>query len=238
MGRDGEQAHDQPDYERDGKPKTPALTVKSGNVVLSAADYNASYANNVQAGTATATATGKGNYTGSVSCSFTIADPSVTVTYCTHCQTYGWLGNVSNGAVSGTTGQSKRLEALNIRLANPKYSGSIEYRTHLQFLGWEANYRRDGATSGTTGQSRRMEAVQIRLTGDMAKHYDVWYRVHCQTYGWLGWAKNDQRAGTAGYSKRMGAVQIVVLPKGQVPSATYQGVTQATATPYMTRTGA
>ena len=36
----------------------------------------------------------------------------------------------------------------------------------------------------------------------MAKHYDVYYRVHAETYGWLDWAKNGDPAGTAGQAKR------------------------------------
>ncbi len=41
-----------------------------------------------------------------------------------------------------------------------------------------------GKTCGTTGQSRQLEAVKIRLTGELAKHMDVWYRVHSANVGW------------------------------------------------------
>ncbi|MCI9068842.1 MAG: N-acetylmuramoyl-L-alanine amidase, partial [Lachnospiraceae bacterium] len=68
--------------------------------------------------------------------------------------------------------------------------------------------------SGTTGQSKRLEAVQIRLTGQMAEKYDIYYRVHAQSYGWLGWAKNGAPAGTAGYAKRLEAIQILLRRKG------------------------
>lgn len=37
-----------------------------------------------------------------------------------------------------------------------------------------------------------MEAVQLKLTGEIAEHYDIYYRVHSQTYGWLGWAKMEK----------------------------------------------
>ncbi|HHT77586.1 MAG TPA: hypothetical protein GXZ67_06870, partial [Clostridiaceae bacterium] len=40
------------------------------------------------------------------------------------------------------------------------------------------------------GRSLRLEGIKILLTGDMANHFDVYYRVHIQDYGWLGWAKN------------------------------------------------
>lgn len=46
-----------------------------------------------------------------------------------------------------------------------------------------------------------MEAVRLKLTGELAEHYDIYYRVHSQSYGWLGWAKNGEIAGTAGLAK-------------------------------------
>jgi uncharacterized protein YjdB len=65
----------------------------------------------------------------------------------------------------------------------------------------------------------------------MAEHYDVYYRVHAQTYGWLGWAKNGESAGTEGLSKRLEGIQIVLVPKGSAaPSASYGGVTSKTTT--------
>lgn len=134
------------------------------------------------------------------------------VSYRTHVQTYGWQGYVQDGTVAGTSGQSKRLEGIQIQLNNQEYDGNIEYRTHVQTYGWQG-YVKNGAMSGTSGQSKRLEAIQIRLTGEMAQHYDIYYRVHSQTYGWLGWAKNGEYAGTAGYSKRLEAIQIQLYPK-------------------------
>ena len=47
----------------------------------------------------------------------------------------------------------------------------------------------------------------------MAKHYDIYYRVHAETYGWLGWAKNGASAGTKGLAKRLEAIEIVLSGK-------------------------
>ena len=49
----------------------------------------------------------------------------------------------------------------------------------------------------------------------MGKNYDIYYRVHAQTYGWLGWAKNGSPAGTEGYSKRLEGIEIVLVKKGE-----------------------
>lgn len=57
-----------------GKAFEPAPAVKLGATTLKAGtDYTLSYKDNEKVGTATVTATGKGNYAGSVSKKFTIA---------------------------------------------------------------------------------------------------------------------------------------------------------------------
>ena len=48
----------------------------------------------------------------------------------------------------------------------------------------------------------------------MAQKYDVYYRVHVQSYGWLDWARNGEKAGTTGLAKRMECIQIVLMKKG------------------------
>lgn len=136
------------------------------------------------------------------------------VRYRTHVQTYGWQADVDDGATSGTTGQSKRLEGIQIRLPAAPYGGQIQYRTHVQTYGWETGWKSNGATSGTTGESKRLEAIQIKLTGEMAERYDVYYRTHRQTFGWSGWAKNGASCGSAGYSKRLEGIQIKLVQKG------------------------
>lgn len=139
------------------------------------------------------------------------AVPEVTVKYATHVQSYGDQAAVTNGKMSGTTGESKRLESINIDVDGNDKLG-ITYTTHCQTYGW-LNWSSNGENSGTTGESKRLEAIQIKLTGDAAEHYDVYYRVHAQSYGWLNWAKNGESAGTAGYAKRLEGIQIVVVPK-------------------------
>ena len=61
-----------------GKAQTQAPTVKVGSAALkSGTDYTLSYKSNTNAGTATVTVTGKGNYTGSLSKTFKISPASV-----------------------------------------------------------------------------------------------------------------------------------------------------------------
>ncbi len=140
-----------------------------------------------------------------------------TVAYQTHVQSYGWQGYVSDGAISGTTGQSKRLEGIRIRFGDQPLPGFIQYKTHIQGIGWESGWRGTDMMSGTEGQSRRLEAIRIRLySADHAleNEYDIWYRTHVQNYGWTGWAKDGAPCGSEGISYRLESIQIKLLPKG------------------------
>ena len=138
----------------------------------------------------------------------------MSVSYIVHGQDYGWEKDwKKDGQTSGTEGQCKRLEAIQIKLPDD-VSGSIEYRTHIQDIGWEKNWSKDGAKSGTEGQCKRLEAIQIKLTGEVAENYDVYYSVHAENFGWLGWAKNGEEAGTAGYGYRLEAIRIQLVTKG------------------------
>ena len=60
-------------YAYDGKAKKPGVTVKlNGKTLKNGTDYTASYSNNTKVGTAKVTIKGKGNYTGSVSKTYSI----------------------------------------------------------------------------------------------------------------------------------------------------------------------
>jgi len=211
-------------YVFDGAPKTPAaarVTARSGSAIINVPSncYTMSYSGGTlgdQTATATLNAAGAANFSGGpVSATYTIIDPWCGVTYRTHVQNVGWQGYVSDGAVSGTSGQALRLEGINIALTNHPYAGSIQYRTHIQNIGWEQQWKSDGEMSGTSGQALRLEAIQIQLTGEMAERYDVYYSVHAQNVGWMGWAKNGMPAGTAAHAYRLEAIKIVIVKKGE-----------------------
>lgn len=66
------------------KAHTPEVTVAiSGRTLEADKDYTVSYASNVNAGTATVTVTGKGNFTGTASKTFTINKAGLTLNPCT-----------------------------------------------------------------------------------------------------------------------------------------------------------
>lgn len=138
---------------------------------------------------------------------------TIGTTYRTHVQNVGWQIWKYDGQSSGTSGQSLRLEGIEIKMNNLGTDLGVEYQTHVQNIGWQG-FKSNGQTSGTYGQSLRLEAIQIRLTGAAATNYDVYYRVHSQNYGWLDWAQNGGSSGTQGKSLRLEAIEIRVVPKG------------------------
>ncbi|MCD7715267.1 MAG: leucine-rich repeat protein [Lachnospiraceae bacterium] len=68
-------------YTYDGTAKTPSVTVSYDGIMLTeGTDYTTEYADNTDAGTATVTVTGTGNYTGTVQKTFTIAKAEQAIT--------------------------------------------------------------------------------------------------------------------------------------------------------------
>ncbi len=147
------------------------------------------------------------------------------VSYETHVQDIGWQGEKQEGEVAGTTGQSKRVEALQIQLENSSYEGNINYQAHVQNIGWQSAVS-DGQIAGTTGQSYRLEALKIWLSGDISNYYSVQYRVHIQDFGWQDWVCDGLMAGTTGLSKRIEALQIRLVRLAEMDPEIYYQVHQ------------
>lgn len=82
-------------YTYDGTAKTPTPTVKDGTKTLvKDTDYELSYSNNINAGTATVTVTGKGGYySGSQSKNFTINRCPTTLTFAASSETVDYIWN-------------------------------------------------------------------------------------------------------------------------------------------------
>ena len=166
-----------------------------------------------------------------------------------HVQDIGWMDAVSNipvlsakpsddatpVAVIGTTGEAKRLEALDI---NVPEGVTLEYRAHVAEDGWEQGWRTaddkvisknatsadatetDKTVVGTVNQYKRMEAVQIAVSGEGVANYEVYYRAHVAENGWLPWVKASTTtenadeagfAGTTGEYRQMEALEIVLV---------------------------
>lgn len=134
------------------------------------------------------------------------------VVYDTHIQNKGWEEEFSkkDGALSGTEGESLRLEAIHIKLYGLPDDIGIQYQTHISNIGWQ-DWKENGEFSGTEGQERRLEAIKIKLKN--TEEYSVTYRVHVQNIGWQDWKTDGELAGTEGQSLRLEAIQIKIIKK-------------------------
>lgn len=130
--------------------------------------------------------------------------PNVTA----HVSSIGWQAAVHGTTYAGTTGMTLGVEALKLSVSGAPFNGDITYRSHVANQGWENTWTSNGRATGTTGKSRHMEALEVKLTGDLAKHYDILYRVHVSNIGWMPWVKNGVTAGTTGRGLPIEAVEM------------------------------
>lgn len=126
----------------------------------------------------------------------------------------GWKSRVHGGSTAGLTDTSQRLNAVRVDVDGLRYSGGVQVSAKVEGDGWRP-YVSDTKVAGTYDRTDRTSAYRMRLTGEMAKQYDIYYRVHVAGTGWLGWAKNGAGAGTESYGYRNTAVQVVLVKKGE-----------------------
>ena len=136
------------------------------------------------------------------------------IEYSSHVQNIGWQNYIKEG-ISGTTGESLRLEAIKIKV-NSNLDSVVKYQTYVEGIGWQ-NYVKSDEISGTTGLSKKIEAISINLEGTLSNYYDIYYRTHISDIGWLDWAKNGEKSGSIGSETRIEAIEIKLIKKGLTP---------------------
>jgi murein DD-endopeptidase MepM/ murein hydrolase activator NlpD len=84
------------------------------------------------------------------------------ITYRAHVAFDGWQSWVSNGAIAGTVGQAKSLQAIEIKLLNAPSNLHVYYRAYVHNQGWQG-WVSDGTTAGTTGLGLAVDAIEIKI---------------------------------------------------------------------------
>lgn len=139
------------------------------------------------------------------------------VQYKTHIQDYGWETSwKNNGTLSGTVGESKRLEAMLVELTGSLPQGAtIQTYVHVQNRGDLGPFAM-GNEAGTSGQGLRLESIRLVLNN--LPGYRLLYNVQVQNRGWLKdvnnsdtWFKNGEFAGTAGDGLRLEGLRIKIV---------------------------
>ena len=131
------------------------------------------------------------------------------ITYETHVQDVGWQDTRKNGSVAGSTGASRRIEALSVSLSGQLAEQyDVWYRLHIQNGGWLA-WTSNGQRAGSEGLSMRVEAIQVALLPKNSrpsadgqsiavpfiKDESVSYRVSTGGGAWRGYVSNGAESG-------------------------------------------
>jgi hypothetical protein len=124
------------------------------------------------------------------------------VKYRSHLQSTGWQEWKHDGEMSGTEGEARRLEAIQIDYDKPIYA-----KAHIQTYGWKdyGQINKD-TVIGTTGEAKRLEALCLKCDS-------IKYRVHIQSSGWSTWTNADGiiTLGSVGQGKRIEAIEIMEI---------------------------
>ena len=137
------------------------------------------------------------------------------VEYQVHVESYGWTEWRKNGQVAGTTGESRRVEAIRFRLIDKPENEEVflHGNAHVENIGW-LGFVPENEVCGTTGDARKLEALQFSLVGKDSDNYSIQFRSHSQDLGTLDWAKDGEFSGSEGAGLRIEAVQMIVTDKG------------------------
>lgn len=133
--------------------------------------------------------------------------------YSAHVSYIGWMSSVPQNIVSGTTSESKSVEAIRIDSSNSMLGDlGITCSAYVKASGWIDNIT-NGNICGTVGQKKPLEALKLSLTGTTAAKYDLYYKVHLSWLGWQDWVKASDAAGTPDSGKPIEAVVIKLVKK-------------------------
>ena len=127
-------------YIYDGTAKTPTAVVTMGNTSLvKNTDYTVSYSNNVNAGTATVTITGIGNYSGTVNKTFVIGAKSLNANGITLARTeYTYSGNANEPGVVVKDGETTLVPNIDYTVS---YSNNVNAGTATATVTGIGNYK-------------------------------------------------------------------------------------------------
>ena len=133
------------------------------------------------------------------------------IQYFGHVERVGDIPAVTQPAMCGTEGQSKRLEGIQIDYSpESTVRVPLRYRGHFYGSG-NSDWVQVGNYLGSRGLEKQMEAIWVEIADDSLRStYDVYYSSHIAGFGWTSWSKNGQMSGTTGCIRRIEAVRIYI----------------------------
>ncbi|WP_069997879.1 GBS Bsp-like repeat-containing protein [Streptococcus agalactiae] len=139
--------------------------------------------------------------------------------YRAHVQDKGWMAWQKNNSVAGTVGESKRLEALEVKLVAkaPDFSSKINhsflkmkhpglsYQTYLQKDGWQPTVL-EGQLGGSIGLSKSIKAIKLNLGSTALGNIE--YRTFLNGSGWQTVVNAGRESNVPNESQQVEAIQM------------------------------
>ena len=136
-----------------------------------------------------------------------------------------WQNWVSNGELAGTEYAGKNMHAIKIRLVNLE-NYTIEYKTHIQNMGWSQDWKEDGELSGTEYTNNRIEGMLIRIVPKKQKTLKLEYQDHREYTGWQDWKNQGELAGTQYQGIGLEGIKIRLVNAPANAKVEYQALVQ------------
>ncbi|HGD4591209.1 TPA: GBS Bsp-like repeat-containing protein [Streptococcus agalactiae] len=139
--------------------------------------------------------------------------------YRAHVQDKGWMAWQKNNSVAGTVGESKRLEALEVKLVakasdfssktdhsflEMKHPG-LSYQTYLQKDGWKPTVL-EGQLGGSIGLSKSIKAIKLNLGSTALGNIE--YRTFLNSSGWQTVVNSGRESNVPNESQQVEAIQM------------------------------
>ncbi len=145
-------------YTYDGTAKMPALTVKDGTTTLTEGmDYTVAYLDNTDAGTATATITGIGEYTGTNSITFTINQADISSSTAEVAGTYTYDGTQQKPAFTLTYNGMTLVEGTDYTITS--YGTNIDAGEGTVTVAGKGNYTGTKTITFTINQAELSDSI-------------------------------------------------------------------------------
>lgn len=184
---------DIPDQTYTGSAIEPTVVVTNGETTLTLdTDYTIEYSDNTNAGTATVTIKGKGNYSGTVEKTFTIVPKPVTVTADNKTKEYGDDDPTLTATVEGLVGE----DVITYSVSRAEGEAVGEYAITPTGEATQGNY----AVTYVAGTLTIMSNPTLTLTANQAPDENYWTTFYCGDAGYTINAEENACAYTATYA--------------------------------------
>ncbi len=168
----------QKSYTYTGKAIKPSATVTlDGKTLVQDVDYTLEYKSNTNAGTATVTAKGKGDYRGSISATFTITKKSASGAKVSAVAQQSYTGKAVKPSLTVTLGGVKLISGKDYTVS---YSSNINPGTAKAKLTFKGNYSGSKTVSFKIALAK-MKSVKVAATSNKGIKLS-WGKIPCDKY--------------------------------------------------------